>query len=88
VISGLLSRAQAKHFDTSLLEYTPQPPAGERNTLDAPQGSVPAPPHAGCALASGAVGGRSAIGWWALAIAGLALYRRKSAHRSRHPLAS
>jgi apolipoprotein D and lipocalin family protein len=51
VMSGVLSRAESEHFDTSQLEYTPQPPAGERNTLDVPQGTVPAGPHAGCALA-------------------------------------
>ena len=72
VIGGVLSRAQAKHFDTSLLEYTQQPPADDRNMLDAPQGSVPAPPHAGCALAPGPVRGESAVGWLALAVFGLA----------------
>jgi apolipoprotein D and lipocalin family protein len=80
VLSGILTRAQGKHFDTSALEYTPQPPAGERNTLDTPQGSVPAGPHAGCAfspLSSGGHGGEwSGLGA-TLAVAGIALRRRR-----------
>ncbi|HWZ89240.1 MAG TPA: lipocalin family protein [Polyangiaceae bacterium] len=79
VMSGILSRAQAKHFDTTLLEYTPQPPAGERNTLAAPEGPVPAGPHAGCAV-SRAFGGARRSHWGglgvALAIAALMLRRR------------
>lgn len=51
VLSGILSRAEDKHFDTSLLEFTPQPPAGERNELDTPQGTVPEAPHSTCAIA-------------------------------------
>jgi apolipoprotein D and lipocalin family protein len=82
VMKGVLDRAQAKHFDTSLLEYTPQPPAGERNTLDTPQGSVPPPPHAGCAISQGFHGaGHDGLGGVciALAVAGIALRRRRFA---------
>lgn len=50
VTSGILARAEAAHFDTSKLEYTPQPPAGERNELDVPQGAVPEGPHSSCAF--------------------------------------
>jgi apolipoprotein D and lipocalin family protein len=79
VMSGILARAQDKHFDTSVLEYTPQPPAGERNTLDTPQGAVPAGPHAGCALSP--LQGESRSRDWsgfcaALAVAGIAMRRR------------
>src|ERR1700722_19829904 len=49
-LSGILSRAQDKHFDTSLLEFTPQPPAGERNTMDTPEGAVPESAHSTCAV--------------------------------------
>ena len=35
VMSGVLARARPRHFDTSQLEFTPQPPAGERNDLTA-----------------------------------------------------
>jgi apolipoprotein D and lipocalin family protein len=80
VLSGILERAQAKHFDTTLLEYTPQPPAGERNTLDTPEGSVPAPAHAGCAVSQGFRGAsRSDWSGWAvtLAVSALVLRRRR-----------
>jgi apolipoprotein D and lipocalin family protein len=86
VLSGILSRAQDKHFDTSLLEFTPQPPAGERNTLNTPQGSVPEGPHSTCAI-SGAVGGGGRGRWRgscvALGIAWLALRRRRTAGAER-----
>jgi apolipoprotein D and lipocalin family protein len=78
VMSGILERAQAKHFDTTLLEYTPQPPAGERNTLDTPEGSVPAPVHAGCAVSRGLRGaGRSDWGGWCVALAAGAMVLRR-----------
>jgi apolipoprotein D and lipocalin family protein len=80
VLSGILTRAEDKHFDTSALEFTPQPPAGERNSLDTPQGSIPAEPHAGCALSPLRGQGRerdwSGLGA-ALAVAGIASRRRK-----------
>jgi len=56
VMSGILKRAEAAHFDTSKLEYTPQPPAGDRNGLETPQGSVPEGPHPSCSLLPGALG--------------------------------
>ena len=82
-MSGILTRAESAHFDTTQLEYTPQPPAGERNTLTTPQGSVPAPPHTGCALSSSARGAGSSRGWSLLGFAfvALTLIRRRSSIR-------
>src|SRR5450755_2077241 len=48
VMGGILSRADSEHFDTTQLEYTPQPPAAERDALTSPEGSVPAAPRTGC----------------------------------------
>ena len=56
LMSGILARAEAAHFDTSKLEYTPQPPAGDRNGLETPQGTVPEGPHPSCSLAQGPAG--------------------------------
>lgn len=80
VMSGILARAEAEHFDTSQLEYTPQPPAGERNTLSTPEGAVPAPPHTGCAVSSGVGAGSASRAWsiWGLALAALVLVRRRA----------
>ena len=88
VMSGILTRAREKHFDTSVLEYTPQPPAGERNTLGTPQGSVPAEPHAGCALSAQPGGeGRDEWGGYsgALALAVIAA-RRRAARTNTRPV--
>ncbi|MES1174546.1 MAG: lipocalin family protein [Myxococcales bacterium] len=85
VLSGILDRAKAAHFETDALEYTPQPPAGERNDLSAPQGDVPEPPHSTCATAApGARVGYSSLPLLALVgAAGLAvsLRRRRDARR-------
>ncbi len=81
VLSGILERAKAKQFDTSLLEYTPQPPAGERNMLSTPQGSVPEQPHSTCAISGAAGRGRSSWSGWCvgLGLAWLAARRRRGA---------
>jgi apolipoprotein D and lipocalin family protein len=77
VMSGILTRAQSAHFDTTELEYTPQPPAGERNALATPEGPVPPGPHPSCAISStGADAG--GVGAWCVAALGLlALARRR-----------
>ncbi len=49
-MQGVVARAQAEQFDTTRLEYTPQPPAGERNDLATPAGSVPPAVTTGCSL--------------------------------------
>lgn len=72
VMDGILTRAEAAHFETSQLEYTPQPPAGERAALATPEGPVPAGPHAGCSVALG-TGGARRPGTSVWCIAGLAL---------------
>jgi apolipoprotein D and lipocalin family protein len=83
VMSGILARAEEKHFDTSQLEYTPQPPAGERNTLNTPEGTVPAGPHAGCAISPQPSNQRQSD-WGslcgALAVAALTVRRRTARH--------
>ena len=82
-MSGILTRADSAHFDTTQLEYTPQPPAGERNTLTTPQGSVPAPPHTGCAVSPGPLGSGNSRGFglFGVAVVALAWIRRRSAIR-------
>ncbi|MET0790384.1 MAG: lipocalin family protein [Polyangiaceae bacterium] len=80
-MSGILKRAEAAHFDTSKLEYTPQPPAGDRNGLETPQGDVPEGPHSSCAVSLRSVGSHGA-GSAFVALAGLTLVmaaRRKRA---------
>jgi apolipoprotein D and lipocalin family protein len=47
---GVIARAQAQQFDMTRLEYTPQPPAGERNDLATPAGSVPPAVTTGCSV--------------------------------------
>jgi apolipoprotein D and lipocalin family protein len=81
VLSGILTRAQSKQFDTTQLEYTPQPPAGERLAATTPEGPVPEGPHAGCGLSKHS--GRSGEGAWsALAVLAAAVaFRRRAALR-------
>jgi apolipoprotein D and lipocalin family protein len=77
-MQGVLARAQGNDFDTSRLEYTPQPPAGERDALTSPEGSIPPPVTTGCSAAGGPTQGA-----WALAL-GLAFV----ACRARRGLAT
>ena len=85
VLAGILDRAKSAHFETDRLEYTPQPPADDRNEQSSPQGDVPAPPHTGCAIASTApgFGGAGLADLWLLGVAGaaIALQRRRAARR-------
>jgi apolipoprotein D and lipocalin family protein len=50
-LGGIVNRAQNNQFDTSKLEFTPQPPAGERDALSTPLGPVPPAVHTGCSIA-------------------------------------
>ena len=84
-LSGIVSRAQNNQFDTTKLEFTPQPPEGERDMLGTPEGPVPPPVHTGCSTAlRGTTHGRGGA-WFVgllLALAGLGVWRRRT-HASR-----
>jgi apolipoprotein D and lipocalin family protein len=70
-LEGILGRARGNQFDTSRLEYTPQPTAGERVSSDEPLGQAPPALTTGCATSPRGSG--TAVGWWSLAIALLGL---------------
>jgi apolipoprotein D and lipocalin family protein len=54
-LQGVLNRAQGNRFDTSKLQYTPQPPGGERLDSEQPVGPVPAAPaKTGCSMSTAA----------------------------------
>ncbi len=63
--AGILDRAQTKHFDTSQIEYTPQPPGAERIASAAPVGDVPPAVQTGCSASPASPNG---AGEWALAL--------------------
>ncbi len=78
---GILGRARANGFDTSQLQYTPQPPDAERLTASVPIGPVPEVPGQGCATAPGSPGG--APGWEIAFVAAVFARRRlRSAART------
>jgi len=52
-MQGIVDRAKSDEFDMSQLQYTPQPPAGERNALTTPEGPIPPALSTGCAIAPG-----------------------------------
>jgi apolipoprotein D and lipocalin family protein len=54
---GIVERAQSEQFDTSKLEYTPQPPPDDRTSLAGPEGSVPPAPSQSCSMPAGPAGG-------------------------------
>lgn len=82
VLSGVLTRARSKLFDTSQLEYTPQPPAGERNSLNTPEGSVPQSPRFGCAISPSEGGAQPGAVSFGLVFALIALGRRSRPGRA------
>jgi apolipoprotein D and lipocalin family protein len=80
-MQGIVNRAQADLFDTSQLQYTPQPPAGERDEMSSPQGPVPPALRTGCSIAgpTRADGRGGAMPWAALlATALLGASRRRA----------
>jgi apolipoprotein D and lipocalin family protein len=79
-MQGIIARAQSHEFDTSRLEYTPQPPAGERSTSTGPEGAIPPPVTTGCSTAPGPAG---TGGLWASSVVLTLLARR-----ARRPSAS
>lgn len=83
-IQGIVDRAQANQFDTSQLQYTPQPPAGERNELSSPEGPVPPALQTGCSFSRAAAGpGGRALGWAAVMLAAAACASRRRARSAR-----
>jgi apolipoprotein D and lipocalin family protein len=82
-MQGVVARAASNEFDTSRLEYTPQPPAGERSASTAPEGPVPPPVTTGCstAPARGGAGGLLASSFVLVLLARRA--RRPPATRAR-----
>jgi apolipoprotein D and lipocalin family protein len=47
---GILARAGSAHFDLTQLQYTPQPPSGERVSSAGPVGPVPPAVSTGCSV--------------------------------------
>lgn len=81
-VQGIVDRAQGNHFDTTKLQYTPQPPAGERLTSSAPVGPVPAAPASdGCSVSAGEAGNGA---WWGLG-GMVALARRRARAGGKSP---
>ena len=80
--AGILDRAQTNHFDTTQVQFTPQPPGSERTASDTPVGDVPPAVQTGCS-ASGS--GAETGGAWSLAliVAGMVVRTRRSATPSR-----
>ena len=52
-MQGVIARATAEQFDMSELQYTPQPPAGERATSTTPVGPIPPALGTGCSMSRG-----------------------------------
>jgi apolipoprotein D and lipocalin family protein len=77
-MQGVIARAASNEFDTSRLEYTPQPPAGERSVSTVPEGPVPPPVTTGCSTAP-APARTSSL--WAASFA-LALLARRARRRA------
>jgi apolipoprotein D and lipocalin family protein len=80
-MQGLIARATTEQFDMSQLQYTPQPPAGERNALTTPEGTVPPALSTGCSTTPARpldadARGRNAGTWWCLALLVAAVVRR------------
>jgi apolipoprotein D and lipocalin family protein len=82
-LQGIIGRAQGQQFDMSKLQYTPQPPAGERSDLAGPEGPVPPAAKNGCSASGGAGAGTG----WAFGVAGaivlVALGGRRRRSRAR-----
>jgi apolipoprotein D and lipocalin family protein len=72
-VQGVLDRAKNNHFDTTGLEFTPQPPGAERSSSETPVGPVPPALTTGCSVAQGRGGESSA---WSLALVAALLVAR------------
>jgi apolipoprotein D and lipocalin family protein len=83
-MQGVLGRAQSNHFDTTQIQYTPQPPPDDRASSDAPVGDVPPALQTGCSASAP----RSSTGQgWALALVVAALATRGHRRARRIPSA-
>jgi apolipoprotein D and lipocalin family protein len=84
-VQGIVGRAQSNDFDTSQLEYTPQPPAGERASSSVPVGSVPPALTTGCSVVRGADrrGWTWGVGSLALGVLVMARRYRRQRRESR-----
>jgi apolipoprotein D and lipocalin family protein len=81
-LQGILTRAQNNHFDTTQIQYTPQPPPGERASSSTPVGDVPPALQTGCSTSPGRPG--DASGWpIALIVAAIVLRARAGAPSTR-----
>jgi apolipoprotein D and lipocalin family protein len=78
-MQGVLDRAQSNHFDTTQIQYTPQPPPDDRASADAPVGDVPPAMQTGCSASPGRSNGNEA---WLMALIALTVAVR-GASRSR-----
>jgi apolipoprotein D and lipocalin family protein len=76
-MQGVLARAESRHFDTSQLEFTPQPPAGERVASDTPVGAIPPAMSTGCATSPGKGNGAGVSCLLGLAVAAGLLRARR-----------
>jgi apolipoprotein D and lipocalin family protein len=83
--AGILDRAQTNHFDTTQIQFTPQPPGSERTDSDTPVGDVPPAVQTGCSASSASCGSPADPAAWSLAliVAGIVVRTRRGASSSR-----
>jgi apolipoprotein D and lipocalin family protein len=87
ITKGIIDRAQNNHFDTSKLQFTPQPPAGERLSSAAPVGPVPAPTQSGgCSASPIETNGAGAAQCLGLLAAAMGILRSRRPERRRDSL--
>jgi apolipoprotein D and lipocalin family protein len=79
-MQGVLGRAQNDHFDTTQIQYTPQPPPEDRSSSDAPVGDVPPAMQTGCSASPARPTGADAWPVAAIALA-IAVRGRRGARR-------
>ena len=76
-LTGIVDRAEGNRFETNKLQYTPQPPPGDRIASSAPVGSVPAAPVSGGCAASGGDSSAGPAAWCLGLLAAAAVLRRR-----------
>jgi apolipoprotein D and lipocalin family protein len=80
-LQGILDRAESKRFDTSKLQYTPQPPPIERASSPTPVGPIPPASSGGCTVSNEE--GRGVGEWWVALVVAAMVGGRSSARRQR-----